>query len=349
MKSNSRRHARHGESKQAVTPKDSRSSRQQHSRLALLPAEVLFRLLLQMRDPAPFTCVCRRVCEIAADPVFKARYLLMRADGCVERAAQRGLRYRFFDTAVLSVLDRLLTRTLRQRRRLVVVMEDGYGGHELPTAQSTAVPLPPSSSHTLVTGNKRARSPSRAENWEGASKSLLHVSLAGASLPHGMFMRASPLAEHRALTRIGLYLDRGGYMKSASFAVALAAKRGWARVVALLLDRDRHGTLLQASARQSTNDSKRVRASTSMTDGLAAQDQPGTPAELALVHCATVGNMEILELLLDHGVRPCSESLQGAVQGKHWAAVQRLVDAGAVPDMDTLELLTGDGSMMDMF
>jgi hypothetical protein len=67
--------------------------------------------------------------------------------------------------------------------------------------------------------------------------------------------------------------------------------------------------------------------------------RPTTPAELALVHCAREGQEELLDLLLSYQVRPCTEALTVALERYRWPIVAKLVSAGVVPDMDTLDLM----------
>ncbi|RKP26276.1 hypothetical protein SYNPS1DRAFT_21923 [Syncephalis pseudoplumigaleata] len=183
--------------------------------------------------------------------------------------------------------------------------------------------------------------PCHGEYREEASR----VSLALAHLPHGMFHRRNALAETRCLHRVHIYLARGGSLADAAFVVALAAKYSWLPVIRMMFefDQDSHELLrspthtagiIGARGKMAVQRAKARRVHEEEPHG-----KPTTPAELALVHCAREGQEELLDLLLGYNVRPCVEALTAALERYRWPIVSKLVSAGVVPDMDTLDLM----------
>ncbi|ORY07069.1 hypothetical protein K493DRAFT_310320 [Basidiobolus meristosporus CBS 931.73] len=60
---------------------------------------------------------------------------------------------------------------------------------------------------------------------------------------------------------------------------------------------------------------------------------------MALSLSANRGHLEVVQKLLELGVKPDSNAVRYAVKKRHWAVAKLLTDNGAVPDMETLNLL----------
>ncbi|KAI9596508.1 hypothetical protein BDF19DRAFT_437641 [Syncephalis fuscata] len=303
------------------------------SRLAQLTTELIEAIIYRLHEPASFSRVCRRFYHIAHSSYVKARYLLELSEGCPQKAAAYGLRYRFFDDDVIAILDMYWARSIRQRRRVVLPLDEMEPDYDMAIA-------PP----TIRT--KRTAHMAELEEPE-YELTAPKISLVAATLPHGMFHRGGTQAEARCWTRLHIYLTRGGSVDRAAFAVALAAKRNWPRVIRLLFEYDQNDVLIRSrggpvdadSIDGMTNRTSSARSNPKRMRIRESSKTPTTPAELALVHCARVGEEALLDLLLGYGVRPCVEALHSALEKYQWRIVNKLVSAGVVPDMSTLDLM----------
>ncbi|KAG5456395.1 MAG: hypothetical protein BJ554DRAFT_3874 [Olpidium bornovanus] len=278
--------------------------------LVELPLEILSRIFVLASNPR-LAYVARTFHAISLSPAVRAQWLLHRY--CTAKlAARRGCTYRFFNVAVLAVLElyraRELERTSRsgtQRALPGQLYEDG-ALLELPTTGQRVVRgQPQEATSPTVPGCAAA-----GQHPVPAGR----ISFDGSRIPCWPFANAvagslgfdSP--DHHPLSLIIALLERGASPNNAGgYPLVKAASLGMVNTVRALLRA--HADLAAFGGR-------------------------------TLVEAAKAGHLDVVQELLETGTgEPTSAALRAAVESNRWSVVDYLILRGAVPDINVVNAL----------